>query len=314
LQCYFLALIKSAIDQLRFWQLFSPPCIYSDRKKRAGHLVVASAWKFKKRNFWHGGMNMRTLNRFFWFFLLALLLGISGSARGSDVGTTTAASKDAVLTQQLQQDFSRRMEFRNVTVAVDDRVALLQGSVETYREKMDAERLARKRHGIEGVRDFIAVQPVVPVSDQELRETIANRLRYDRIGYGITFNNFEVGVRDGVVTIAGDARSYPDKASALSIVEDTPGVGDVRDEINVLPLSEFDDELRVRTAMAIYSDPALQKYSLDPQAPIRIVVENGNVRLYGVVNSAMDKQIAEMRAREVGGVFSVENHLLVANQ
>jgi len=44
------------------------------------------------------------------------------------------------------------MEFRNVTVAVDDRVALLQGSVETYREKMDAERLARKHHGIEGVR------------------------------------------------------------------------------------------------------------------------------------------------------------------
>ena len=76
---------------------------------------------------------------------------------------------------------------------------------------------------------------------------------------------------------------------------------DVRDEINVLPLSQFDDELRVRTAMAIYRDPALQKYSLDPQAPIRIVVENGNVRLYGVVDSAMDRQIAEMRAREVAG-------------
>ena len=256
---------------------------------------------------------MRNVKRLFRFFLLALWLGISGSALGSDVGTATATTKDAVLTQQLQQDFSNHMEFRNVTVAVEDRVALLQGSVETYREKMDAERLARKRHGIEGLRDFIAVQPVVPVSDQELRETIANRLRYDRIGYGIMFNNFEVDVRDGVVTIAGDARSYPDKASALGIVEDTPGVRDVRDEINVLPLSEFDDELRVRTAMAIYRDPALQKYSLDPQAPIRIVVENGNVKLYGVVDSPMDKQIAEMRAREVTGVFSVENHLVVAN-
>jgi hyperosmotically inducible periplasmic protein len=257
---------------------------------------------------------MKTLNRFLWFFLLAFLLGISDSALGSDVGTATAASKDAVLTQQLQQDFSNHLDSRNVTVVVDDRVALLQGSVETYREKMDAEHLARKHHGIEGVRDFIAVQPVVPVSDQELRETIANRLRYDRVGYGITFNNFEVGVKDGVVTIAGEARSYPDKASALGIVEDTPGVRDVKDEINVLPLSEFDDELRVRTAMAIYRDPALQKYSLDPQAPIRIVVENGNVRLYGVVDNAMDKQIAEMRAREVAGVFSVENHLRVANQ
>jgi hyperosmotically inducible periplasmic protein len=65
--------------------------------------------------------------------------------------------------------------------------------------------------------------------------------------------------------------------------------------------------------MAIYRDPALQKYSLDPQAPIRVVVESGNVKLYGVVDSAMDKQIAEMRAREVPGVFSAENHLLLTN-
>src|ERR1035437_4488842 len=175
-------------------------------------------------------MNMRNVKRFFWFFLLALLLGISGSALGSDGGTTTAASKDAVLTQQLQQDFSNRLEFRNVTVAVDDRVALLQGSVETYREKKDAEHLARKHHGIEGVRDFIAVQPIVPVSDQELRETIANRLRYDRIGYGIAFNNFGVGVKERVGTIACEAQSYRDKASALTIVADTPCVRDVKDE------------------------------------------------------------------------------------
>jgi hypothetical protein len=160
---------------------------------------------------------MKSLSRFFWFFLLASLLGISGSALGNDAGTTTRVSKDAVLTQQVQQDFSNRVEFSNVTVAVDDRVALLQGSVETYREKMDAERLALKHHGIEGVRDFIAVQPVIPVSDQELRETIANRLRYDRIGYGITFNNFEVSVRDGVVTIAGDARSYRIRLPPLAL-------------------------------------------------------------------------------------------------
>jgi len=55
---------------------------------------------------------MKTLNRFLWFFLLAFLLGISGSALGSDVGTATAASKDTVLTQQLQQDFSNHLDFR----------------------------------------------------------------------------------------------------------------------------------------------------------------------------------------------------------
>ena len=260
---------------------------------------------------------MTKLNRFLSSLLLVLLLGISNVAKAYDRSNNTTAvapNKDAVLARQLQQDFSNHFEFHKVAVTVDDRVALLKGSVETYREKMEAEHLARKHHGIEGVRDFIAVQPIVPVSDQELQETIANRLRYDRIGYGIMFNNFEIGVKDGVVTITGDARTYPDKASALAIVEDTPGVRDVKDEINVLPLSQFDDELRVRTAMAIYRDPALQKYSLDPQAPIRIVIENGNVKLYGVVDSPMDKQIAEMRAREVPGVFSVENHLMVADE
>lgn len=258
---------------------------------------------------------MRNFKLWFSFILLALLLGISGPAQGSEVSTPKAASnKDAVLNQELQQDFRQRTELRNVAVSVDDRVAVLEGTVETYRDKLDAEHLARKHHGIEGIRDYIVVKPLIPVSDQELRDTIANRLRYDRIGYGIMFNNFEVGVKDGVVTIAGEARSYPDKASALAIVEDTPGVRDVKDEINVLPLSEFDDELRVRTAIAIYRDPVLRRYSLDPQAPIRIVIENGDVKLYGVVDSAMDKQIAEMRAREVPGVFSVENHLVVANE
>ncbi len=251
----------------------------------------------------------KSLRRVFPGFVLALLLGL---VLPSQAGATAAPDKDEVLTQELRQEFGGRLEFRNVSVSVEDRIATLQGSVETYREKLDAERLARKHKGIEGIRDYIAVTPIIPVSDGELRENIAERLRYDRIGYGIMFNNFQIRVKDGVVTIAGDARSYPDKASALAIVESTPGVRDVKDEINVLPLSGFDDELRLRTAMAIYRDPVLQKYAMDPQAPIRIVVENGNVRLYGVVDSAMDKQIAETKARQVPGVFSVENHLLVA--
>jgi osmotically-inducible protein OsmY len=91
---------------------------------------------------------MTKLNRFLSFVLLVLLLGISTGATSSTT-TAVAPNKDTVLTGQLQQEFSNRFEFRNVSVTVDDRVALLQGSVETYREKMEAEHLARKHHGIE---------------------------------------------------------------------------------------------------------------------------------------------------------------------
>ena len=76
----------------------------------------------------------------------------------------------------------------------------------------------------------------------------------------------------------------------------------------------FDDDLRLRLYRAIYGDPVLQKYAIDPQKPIRIVVDNGHVTLYGVVNNQGDKNIAGIRANQVSGVFSVDNQLLALDQ
>jgi hypothetical protein len=90
-----------------------------------------------------------------------------------------------------------------------------------------------------------------------------------------------------------------------------PGVKDVVNEVNVLPVSLFDDSIRVRTARAIYRDSVLGRYAIDPVDPIRIVVDNGHVTLYGTVESAMDKTIAGIRASSVPGAFSVENKLVV---
>jgi hyperosmotically inducible periplasmic protein len=81
--------------------------------------------------------------------------------------------------------------------------------------------------------------------------------------------------------------------------------------VNVLPVSLFDDSIRVRTARAIYRDSVLGRYATDPVHPIRIVVDNGHVTLYGTVESAMDKTIAGIRANSVPGAFSVENKLVV---
>jgi len=88
----------------------------------------------------------------------------------------------------------------------------------------------------------------------------------------------------------------------------------VVDNINVAPTSIFDDDIRLRVARAIYGNATLQRYALDPQAPIRIVVENGKVALYGVVDSTLDRQIAETQANSVPGVFSVTDNLIVASQ
>ena len=73
----------------------------------------------------------------------------------------------------------------------------------------------------------------------------------------------------------------------------------------------MDDRLRIRLYRAIYGYPPLQKYALGVQKPIRIIVNRGTLSLYGTVESAMDKQVAGMRANQVFGAFRVENHLTV---
>jgi hyperosmotically inducible periplasmic protein len=67
----------------------------------------------------------------------------------------------------------------------------------------------------------------------------------------------------------------------------------------------------LRAARAIYRDPVLSKYAIDPARPIRIVVDNGHLTLYGAVDSAVDKNVAGIRAGQVFGAFSVENKLVV---
>jgi osmotically-inducible protein OsmY len=113
------------------------------------------------------------------------------------------------------------------------------------------------------------------------------------------------------VTVGGETVNYVARDSALATVQRTPGVRDVVDEVKVLPTSIFDDQLRIRTARAIYRDSVLRRYATDPVDPIRIVVDNGHVTLYGTVQSEMDKNIAGLRANGVFGAFSVENKIVV---
>jgi osmotically-inducible protein OsmY len=174
------------------------------------------------------------------------------------------------------------------------------------------EKRVRKIQNVDGVRNRIQVAS--SVHDEVLRDELGNKLRYDRIGYGIVFNNLTLQVDNGVVTVGGKVRDYPDRDSALAIVETTPGVKEVIDEIDVAPTSPNDDRLRVALARSIYGNSALQKYALDPQAPIRIVVENGHVELYGMVSNTLDKQVAFSSANSVPGVFSVKNNIAVASE
>ena len=225
--------------------------------------------------------------------------------------TGNGLTKDQIVAGKVADKLTSQDRFHGISVEADDRIVLLTGKVDLYIDKVDAAKKAEKADGVSGVRNEIVVEGK-RVSDAELQETLASKLRYDRVGYGIVFNNLAVTVTDGKAVVSGNVRDYPDRDSAIAIVETTPGVRDVVDEISVAPVSAFDDQLRIRLARAIYGHSSLQRYAMDPQAPIRIVVESGRADLYGMVSTEMDKQIAFMQANSVAGVFGVTNHLVVA--
>ena len=204
-------------------------------------------------------------------------------------------------------------QFKNVKVDVQNGVATLTGTVDLYEYKVDADKRAHKAKGVTAVRDDIQVAgPSIP--DQELQSKLAEKLAYDRVGYGNVFNAITVSVENGAVTLGGHARTYVDRDSALALVSTTPGVKDVTNDIDVDPTSIMDDQTRFAVARAVYGYPTLNKYAIDPAKPIRISVQNGNVELYGTVDSQADKETAYLRANGVPGVFSVKNYLQVAGQ
>jgi osmotically-inducible protein OsmY len=217
--------------------------------------------------------------------------------------------------EKIQADVQKALDnkrFSNVKVAVQNGAVTLTGTVDVYSAKEDADKKAHHRKNVKAVENEITVAGPM-VEDVTLRDKLAEKLAYDRVGYGTTaFNAITIGVQNGVVTLGGVAYDPTDKASALGLVENYPGVKDVVDNIEVAPTSPMDDQIRIAEARAIYGFPMLNKYSIDPAKPIRITVVNGNVTLSGVVDSQADKDAAGLRANGVPSVFKVTNNLQVA--
>jgi hyperosmotically inducible periplasmic protein len=125
------------------------------------------------------------------------------------------------------------------------------------------------------------------------------------------FDNLTYEINGYEVTLRGEVTRPVLKSDAGNAVKRIEGVEKVNNLIEVLPVSQMDDRLRMRLYRAIYGFSTLQKYSMNVQQPIRIIVKNGNVTLEGVVDSENDKNIAGIRANTVSGIFSVTNHLRV---
>jgi hyperosmotically inducible protein len=128
--------------------------------------------------------------------------------------------------------------------------------------------------------------------------------------YGV-FDNLAYKVDGYNVTLIGQVTRPTLKSSAENVVKDIEGVQKVVNNIEVLPLSPNDDRLRLALYQSIYGHTALNRYALNAVPPIHIIVKNGQVTLEGVVANEMDKNIANVQANGVSGVFGVTNNLRV---
>jgi hyperosmotically inducible protein len=131
--------------------------------------------------------------------------------------------------------------------------------------------------------------------------------------YGV-FDNLAFKMDGRTVTLLGQVTRPTLKSDAENVVKDLEGVEKVVNQIEVLPLSPMDDQIRLATYRAIYSQPGLDRYALNAVPPIHIIVNNGKVTLEGVVANEADKNMAGVRANGVSGVFSVTNNLRIENR
>ena len=186
-----------------------------------------------------------------------------------------------------------------------------------------------------GLAQEAAKSPAMTQADYDRVSKLARSIQKEILRlteYGV-FDEIGFGIKGSAVILRGYASRPILKSAAERVVKKIEGVSDVVNEIEVLPLSPNDDQLRLRTYVAVYGNTVLQRYNPNRGAPIfnslamriggitndppigfhpiHIIVKNGNVTLTGVVDNESDRAVAEITANGVPGVFNVKNELAV---
>ncbi|MGC1830480.1 MAG: BON domain-containing protein [Candidatus Acidiferrales bacterium] len=174
--------------------------------------------------------------------------------------------------------------------------------------------LAFSAPAIGSIQPFQPLQQQTPVrpdvrSEQYLNREVGHVLAL--LPFYSVFDILQYSVQGYHVTLKGAVIHPTLKADAEAAVKKIEGVESVDNQIEVLPLSAADDQIRRAEFHAIYSQPNLNRYAQEAVLSIHIIVRNGQVALEGVVDSQGDKEAAGIAANTVPGVFSVTNNLVV---
>ena len=161
----------------------------------------------------------------------------------------------------------------------------------------------------------LATLPAAAANHTQHLSPLEKQVRHELVTmpYYSLFDNLVFQVEGTKVTLSGQTIRPTIKSSAERLVARLEGVTSVDNQIEVLPVSSFDDDLRLRVARAIYTNPVLDRLGLRSVPGIHVIVKNGGVALEGVVASEGQRNVAFLEANGVSGAFSVTNNLRVEN-
>ncbi len=160
---------------------------------------------------------------------------------------------------------------------------------------------------------MVLAQPLARADTKARHRTVETEVRHELIMlpyYGV-FDYLQYKVDGSKVTLLGYVRRPSLKSEAESAVKSIEGVTSVDNQIKVLPLSPFDDQIRIAAYRSIYGSQSFWNYAILAVPPIHIIVNNGRITLEGVVESAVDKNLALSRVSGIPGTFAVTNNLNV---
>jgi hyperosmotically inducible protein len=171
--------------------------------------------------------------------------------------------------------------------------------------------MTKKRLFLTTAACLVAITLSIQAADAPAQSRLARQVRHELVMlpyYGV-FDNLLFRINGSEVELLGQVTRPTLKSDAEGVVKQIEGVSKVINNIEVLPVSPNDDRIRLALYRTIYGHTALNRYALQAVPPIHIIVKNGNVTLEGVVANEADKNIANLQARSVPGVFDVVNNV-----
>ena len=235
------------------------------------------------------------------FGLVALLL--SAVPLQAVAQQSTPLNDQAIKSRVEQRLFDAGL--MGVGVEVHERTVTLRGVVPSLWLKDQAIQWTRKVHGVTDVISTLTITRAE--GDEPLARDIADEVSGSSL-FSI-FDDVSVRVADGVATLIGSVTTSDKSREFAKLSSRVPGVQQVVNQIETLPASMMDDDLRFAIAAAIYGSPVFSEFASQRPGPIHIIVRRGQVTLTGVVGSEVQRRMAEMLARGAAGARGVDNQL-----